>query len=442
MRNAGGTQLVRVTDVDRDLGGFWYLFNGRGFENGYDASNFILSGNDSFVAGPGGFDFALGAGNDRFAGSVKEDFVDPGAGSDTLSGGTNIDTLSYNEATYDASAFRGVSLDAQSGIAADPYGFTDRFRNFESFQGTRFRDALLGSDADEVFIANRGRDTIDGRGGADCIDYANEHADGGRFGIRANLLAGRVVDAYATVDTVANIEHVRGSRFADAIVGSGADNQVAGLDGADTIDGAAGLGDTLRYDWDPQFGGNASVAVSLQVTRRGAQILGTATDGFGRTDTLRNIENVWGSDAGNDRIGGSLAANTLEGRDGADVLSGFAGDDTLVGGNGRDRLAGGFGADVFAFQALAHAGDAIADFVSGTDRLVFASAGFGGVDDITPQNFIQNAAGRATTVNHRFVFETDTARLFFDANGSTAGASVLIATLQGVRLLSPDDFAF
>lgn len=87
--------------------------------------------------------------------------------------------------------------------------------------------------------------------------------------------------------------------------------------------------------------------------------LGTAT-GEG-ADTLRNIENIDGSDS-NDLIIGSVEANTLQG---------FADADTLVGGAGDDVLSGREGADRYEFSA-GDGMDIINDLGDGTtDRVVF-----------------------------------------------------------------------
>ena len=57
----------------------------------------------------------------------------------------------------------------------------------------------------------------------------------------------------------------------------------------------------------------------------------------GGTDTLRNLENLWGS-AFNDRLTGSTGANELQGGNGNDTLNGGAGNDTLTGGAGLDSF--------------------------------------------------------------------------------------------------------
>lgn len=60
---------------------------------------------------------------------------------------------------------------------------------------------------------------------------------------------------------------------------------------------------------------------------------------------------------------------TINGTTGRDVIVGTTGDDLIIGGVGADDLRGGLGRNVFAYQSLRDAGDTIADFVPGKDRL-------------------------------------------------------------------------
>lgn len=104
---------------------------------------------------------------------------------------------------------------------------------------------------------------------------------------------------------------------------------------------------------------------------------------------------------GNDLVDGGSGHDTLEGGDGADTLNGGSGNDILYGGSGadvinggggddviysggyddsNDTLTGGSGYDQFTFIELRYNDgyssyiptDSITDFVSGTDKIVFA----------------------------------------------------------------------
>ena len=93
--------------------------------------------------------------------------------------------------------------------------------------------------------------------------------------------------------------------------------------------------------------------------------VGIAQDGFGGTDTLVNIEQVRGSEFGDDTLIGDAGNNRLEGRDG---------NDTLIGGEGFDNLSGGSGDDTLDGSAGGH------DFLEGGlgNDVLIGSAGDGG----------------------------------------------------------------
>ena len=111
--------------------------------------------------------------------------------------------------------------------------------------------------------------------------------------------------------------------------------------GADMLDGGGqpddGMGDTANYA-DSMMG----VTVSLAGAKEGDP--GTGMGGTAEGDTLKNIENVTGSDHA-DMLIGDDGNNTLTGGAGDDLIKGGLGDDTLAGGLGHDTLVGGKGDD-------------------------------------------------------------------------------------------------
>src|SRR5205823_308054 len=106
---------------------------------------------------------------------------------------------------------------------------------------------------------------------------------------------------------------VLGSHFDDTLIGSnGAQaEQFYGDQGNDNIDGGGGVLDRVVYRGEP-----AGVTVNL--------VTHTATDGYGNTDTLTNIEGVVGTEFN-------------------DVITGDGNDNRLIGQNGDDQLFGGAG---------------------------------------------------------------------------------------------------
>ena len=271
-------------------------------------------------------------GDDTLKARSQAVYFEPGAGNDTIAGSPGNDLLSY--ADYTGSV--GLVLDLGLGKVSDPFGGIDTFTSIESVRGTRNADTLLGDGQDNQFQGLGGADVITGGAGIDEVRYDADTSYGGTNSVMVDLQAGTGTDAFGTgsVDTLSGIEGIRGTNsleprsisldgktiHTDVLYGDGGDNFFRGLRGADLIDGRGGT-DTADYSRDAGAGGKAGVAVDLAAH--------TGSDGFGTLDTLRNIENVIGTDYA-DTIKGDGAANVLTGLLGDDILDGAGGSDTAV----------------------------------------------------------------------------------------------------------------
>ena len=129
----------------------------------------------------------------------------------------------------------------------------------------------------------------------------------------------------------------------------------------------------------------------------------------------------------------------------ADLIVTGNGADTLIGGAGTDSLDGGGGADIFRYASASEGRDQLSGFESGLDRLEVSASGFGGglVADVAlaAERFASNLTGRATSADGigQFIFETDTARLWWDADGNGAGIGVILVQLTaGAAMLAAD----
>lgn len=213
----------------------------------------------------------------------------------------------------------------------------------------------------------------------------------------------------------------------DYVHGGSGNDTLHGGSGDDRLDGGAGR-DTASYEHAA-----AGVRVSLAPALiNGHRSQDTQGDGI---DTLRSIEHLTGS-AFDDLLTGNSGANRLDGGDGDDVLGGEAGNDTLVGGSGADTLTGGSGRDSFVFNTLDELGDTIADFSRTSDRLLLSGTAFGQpVGKLAASAFIAGPGAAAQTAEQRFVYDTGTGSLYFDADGSGTDAAVLIAVLQNQPVL-------
>ncbi len=380
-----------------------------------------------------------------------------------------------------ASALSGVVVSLAAGLASDDgwFGGQDTLVGVTGARGGNFDDSILGSAAANRLEGNAGNDTLDGGLGSDSAaggagddlylverptDVVTELAGGGTDTVRSTIqwtlgaeLENLVLLGTAKIGT--------GNALANAITGNAARNTLNGLagndtlvggDGPDSLDGGTGadslLGgtgnDTYLVDdagdavSESPAGGfdtvRASVDWTLGAELESLVLLAGAVDGTGN--------------ALNNRIDGNTAANLISGGAGFDTLFGGALGDTLQGGNGNDRLEGGLGRDsmeggaqndVFVWANPGDGRDTIAGFATGQDDLEISAAGFGGGlvagVALTAAQFQTNATGLATTAAARFVFNTATGVLNFDADGNGAGAFMTVATFTGGAVVAAGD---
>ena len=404
-----------------------------------------LRGDDLITGSTGWDDLRGGIGNDTINAGGGGDYVADQEGNDLMDGGDDYDTLSYDEANYSWTSFQGVQLDALSGTAIDPWGFTDHFTNFENYKDTSYADTLKGSGRDEDFSINHGADLVDGRGGFDFIRFDDADSFGAKRGVKVNLATGVVVDSWKTTDSVVNIEGVIGSDFADKMTGSARDESFAAGKGIDSVDGGGGF-DTYAF-WNVGWDGTGhGVVIDLNA------VLNVVDDGFGNSETMVGIEQITGSDFA-DRLTGNSADNVFYGRDDNDTILGGGGNDDMGGEWGRDNLAGGLGNDsiggggeddtltgnggvdefYFAWDLVDVGADRVTDFAAGETLWVGSRWGGGLVNQDLVANQFRSGVGvtTANSASQRFIYNTTTGDLYFDADGSGAGAAAIkFATLS------------
>ncbi len=417
----------------------------------------MMRGNDLITGSSSWDDVRGGQGNDTINTGGGGDYVGDEQGNDVMNGGADWDTLSYDEGNYQWEAFRGVNLDAATGIALDCFGFTDHFSNFERYKDSLFNDTMKGSAIDdEDWVLNRGNDLVDGRGGFDMVRYNEVDNWGAHRGVKVNLATGLAVDSWNGNDTLISVEGVEGSRFNDTLTGSARDEHFLGGAGIDVIDGAGGF-DRLGF-WNVGDNNLAGHGIIFDFTAASNVV----DDGYGNTENALRIEAVIGSRF-NDRLVGNAAMNTFWGNDGADTIIGGGGEDDLSGEWGNDRIIGGSGdndhisgggdndtlsgnggSDNFNFNwDLVDSGvDTITDFAHAVDKIWIGSWWGGGLtlQDLAANQF-RSGAGvtTANSATQRVIYNTTTGDLYFDADGVGGVAAVKFAVLSNHAALTFDD---
>ena len=227
----------------------------------------------------------------------------------------------------------------------------------------------------------------------------------------------------------------------DQLLGGTGNDMLSGGAGADVLNGGAGI-DTATY-----LTAGKGVTVNL--------IDSAKNTGDASGDSFVSIENLIGGNF-SDVLTGNQTGNIIDGGKGKDVLNGGGGVDTLIGGEGndwldggvqKDMLTGGAGADCFYFASAAEAGDTIADFRPGEDRIVINAEGFGIAEN--QQCSFQSAAqiflyagnaAYAPSTCPTLLYNTTTGRLLLDADGSGAQKALYVATLTNAPQITADDF--
>jgi serralysin len=322
------------------------------------------------------------AGNDRLYGSSGDDSLGGDDGNDTLYGGPGNDVLLSS--SY-------LSVDEGDDVA---YGGPGN----DFFNGVEFSE-------------EGGDDWMDGGPGNDVFDYT----------ITRTFFPGNGLVPIGN-DTI--------------IGGSGTDRVV--------------FSDPSPHAPSPSYEifrglGTAAVAVDLKNgTFSTAEVSGT----------IVGVEGIMGSE-GNDTILGSRRAESLSGSHGNDYIAGRGGNDRLDGGFGLNTLNGGAGGDEFVFNAIntffeSFGGsievglNVIEDFTR-RDELLFDNSWFealGAEDKWGARDERFHAAADATSghdANDRLVYNTTTGDLYYDADGSGAGAALPVASLQGAPTLAASD---
>lgn len=321
-----------------------------------------------------------GDGNDKLLGGAGDDELIGGDGNDILNGGTGYDTM-YGGAGDDIyfidGSYHGDTVYENANEGTDTIlSFVSTAimaENVENLQIiTKLASNAYGNTLDNVIAAGAGNNILDGGEGKDTASYALSKA-----AVTVSLATTMAQNTGGSgYDTLYNFEKLMGSGYADTLTGDDNANTLSGNGGNDILDGGAG----------------------------------------------------------SDIIFGNGGNDTVMGGDGNDFLFGGLGNDVIYGGAGNDKLTGAGGNDFFVFNTALGANniDTIADFSAPADTIRLENSIFTKLTStgtLSAANFVANTTGKAVDANDYIIYETDTGKLFYDADGSGAGAAVQFALL-------------
>jgi len=399
--------------------------------------------------------------NNIITGNAAANTLNGGAGIDTLIGGAGNDTYIIDSttdtitetATGGNSDIVKASVTYTLGAASNLENLTLTGTSAINGTGNSLNNTITGNSAANILNGGVGADTLMGGLGNDIYyvdntgDITTEALNEGTDIVYSSLswtLADNLENLTLSGTTAIN---GTGNAFNNTIMGNTAANTLTGGAGNDILNGSTGA-DTLiggvgddTYSVD-NIGDITTEALSEGTDSVSASLTWTLADNLENLTLTGTVAINGTGNALNNTISGNAAANTLDGGSGIDTLTGMGGNDVLVGGDGSDILTGGTGADSFRFNATTEGVDNIKDFTaSQSDIIQISAAGFGGglaVGTLASSMFLSAAgATTATDANQRFIYNSSTGGLYFDADGNGSGSlTTQIATLTGVPVLS------
>lgn len=324
----------------------------------------VIVGNDAAnkLAGMGGNDLLLGGlGNDILVG---------GTGVDEMRGGAGADTYYVDQLTDLAIELPGEGIDTVF-ASFNNYVLGAELENLTlvagsvatTATGNGLANRITGNARDNILIGGLGADILDGSTGFDSASYIDSAG-----GVTVNLALNTGSGHSAEGDTYLSIENLRGSSFADVLIGNGGGNALFGLDGDDSLDGGVGVdyliggtgadqmnggvgNDFLYVDnsGDTALGGDGIDTVLFGATLdhvAAADVEQFANQSTGNIIAMLNaLDNRYDGGVGADIVLAGGGIDTLAGLAGEDGLFGEGGDDVIDGGAGQDKLDGGIGND-------------------------------------------------------------------------------------------------
>ncbi|MBD0414400.1 calcium-binding protein [Oryzicola mucosus] len=459
--DSGGTRLFGG-DGDDSLAvpGGWFgyseLFGGGGDDllvgGGSRTMYYGGSGDDIFKMGPGGglktlsslnivTDFEAGDRIDVSYYGISsfyqlQRFLETGNGTDTSivirAHGSNTITI-HNILPSELSA--GDFIFDNSGPRT---GYGDNTWDQDHIFGSRYGDKLYAGWGNDIVFAGDGDDVIFG-GGRSTVekDFSILYGEAGHD-VFMTSLRGYAGTSYGGGEAIVIADFEKGDRIDVSAYGISNFDQLQQI--LETKNGTDAYFDAYAY----------STSFWIQINNVLPSQL-TAKDFIFDTSGPKNmVDGDWADFRSvlfgsryDDTIDGKGGNDKLFGGRGNDVLLGGTGDDVLSGQHGNDIMTGGAGKDIFVFAAKKSANiDHVTDFSAADDTVHLENAILRGlpVGALAASAFAANAGGQAADADDRLIYDTDTGKLFFDADGDGVRAAIHIGTFYNKPTLSHLDF--
>ncbi|MEO1431886.1 MAG: calcium-binding protein, partial [Cyanobacteria bacterium J06633_8] len=453
------------------------------------------SGNDNLDGSAGDDTLNGGTGNDTLNGGTGDDSLIGGTGNDTYivdshndtivenssSGGTDtVEALiSYSIANSNTSFVENLILtgNAINGTGNSRYNqitgnaldnSLDGGNGNDTLDGSAGNDTLIGGTGSDTYIVDSADDTIveNQSEGFDKVFSSVDYSITNFAHVEDLTLTGNAINA--TGNSLNN--RITGNELNNVLNGGEGNDYIRGEDGNDTLISSAGrdtlaggkgddtylINNTGNIITESSNSGNDTVKATIDYSISSIShvenlvLTDTANQGTGNSGNNQITGNAqdntlnggYGNDTldgstGNDSLIGSYGNDILLGGDGNDTLNGGSNNDILVGGIGNDELIGSSGKDIFVLNNPDEGIDEITDFSAVDDTIHISASGFGG--GLTAggtisedQILIGSSLFSADSATQRFIYDTNSGTLLFDADGNQTGFDAV----QIARLLS------
>ncbi|WP_408587785.1 hypothetical protein [Novosphingobium sp.] len=380
-----------------------------------------------------------GTGNDLdnvIIGNAAANVLDGGLGNDRLVGGAGDDTYivdnPYDEVVEKADGGTDTLVAAYDAtLAADLENLTLSGVFSISGTGNAGANVITGNSGDNVLDGKGGADRMAGGGGHDIfiVDNAGDTVSGTGT-VRASV-SFAVSGQLDLVLTGSDAIDGTGSEQENRLIGNGAANVLTGLGGNDMLDGGGGA-DTLKGGQgdDIYIAANAGMTLVEDAGAGRDTVLAAAS-----VTLAANFENLVGNGVGAIALSGNESDNIIFGNSGGNAIHGGGGADLLWGVGGADSLTGGAGADRFVISTDDPT-DTIADFVSGTDKIVVINDVVAGT--LLAGGFVVGTSAR--DADDIAIYDKANGKLYVDADGNGPEAKVLLASFTPGTALAASDF--
>lgn len=280
------------------------------------------------------------------SGEAGDDTLWGGLGNDTLMGGDGDDVANYADATLGLTLRLDTTAVQSLGLFGD-----DVLISIEGLVGGSGNDRLTGDENNNRLYGELGRDTLAGGDGADILDggAGEDSLAGGRDN---DLLSGGTGND--TLSGGAGDNTLMGGSGDDIVVYDQSLDDVSVIWLADEAEFwivTENSTDTVTGVEKFTFGDGVFDASYLQAVRLTLDDdTNTATELGGQIYGLDGNDTIDGA-AANDSIDGGAGNDVISGAEGADLLVGGAGNDRIYAGDGNDTVDGGSGNDSLFLEA-------------------------------------------------------------------------------------------